>query len=67
LVSHGFQQKTLTSTTILCMFPTFAMQQIVFRLSRSIFEDRVAILAHEFSSTRRCSDQNLDRKSCFIA
>jgi len=33
---------------ILCMFPTFAMQQIVFRLFRSIFEDRIAILAHEF-------------------
>jgi len=52
---------------ILCMFPTFAMQQFMFRLFKSIFEDRVAILAHEFSSTKRCSDQNLDRKSCFIA
>jgi len=68
LVSHGFQQKkTLTSTAILCMFPTFAMQQFMFRLFKNIFEDRFAILAHEFPSTRRCSDQNLDRKSCFIA
>ena len=63
----GFQQKTLTSTMILCMFPTFAMHQFLFRLFKSIFKDRVAILAHEFPSTKSCSDRNLDRKSCFIA